>query len=660
MKHRILVKAPILTQSGYGEHGRFVLRALRSQEETFDIYIFAINWGQTAWLWQDDDERRWIDEKLQKTLQYISNGGKFDMSLQVTIPNEWERITPMDIGVTAGVETTKVSKDWIDKVNSVDKVITISEFAKNTFVESIYGDTKCETKIDVVHYPVRTPEQEPLDLELTTSFNYLSIVQWGKRKNVENMLRWFIEANHDKEDVGLILKTNLARNCLLDRLTVEHMIGKIVDQDYKDRKCKIYLLHGYLTRGQMQTLYNQETVKAYITTTHGEGYGLPIFEAAYNGLPVVATDWSGHLDFLYMPSTNKKTKKTKMKPMFSRVDYELRHVPDHAVWENIIIKDSKWAYPKEKSFKIALQEIYKDHGRFLKRAKDLQNWIGENFSEDSLYRKFVNSVMNKKHLDPKEVSGVSFCISTNGQKIEKTNLTVSSIKNTMKKAGVPFEIVIAGDIDSFKNLDDVKLVDKKKEAHNGKLAMLRNFAAVECTHDVLVFADDDLIFPQSWCEKLLNFSKTNGWEILGHKILLPDKGRYWDRATTKPHVMIGYDQQTSPNQGQYQTGCFWIIRSDVYAEQKWDSSIGFYAEKDGGINEDVEYSLRLQRLGYSLSFDKENTVWHNDDSYVECYNGNIFVPGSLCLKKEELTEKYELEFFPGESKEFLEVKQAAV
>jgi hypothetical protein len=539
-------------------------------------------------------------------------------------------------------------------------VITISEFAKNTFLESIYGDTKCETKIDVVHYPVRTPEQEPLDLELTTSFNYLSIVQWGKRKNVENMLRWFIEANHDKEDVGLILKTNLARNCLLDRLTIEHMISRLVDEQYKDRKCKIYLLHGYLTRGQLQTLYNQETVKAYITTTHGEGYGLPIFEAAYNGLPVVATDWSGHLDFLYMPVVNKKTKKTKMKPMFSRVDYELENVPDHAVWENIIIKDSKWAYPKEKSFKIALQEIYKDHGRFLKRAKDLQNWIGENFSEDSLYRKFVNSMMNKKHLDPQEIAGVSFCISTNGKKPEKTNITISSIQKTMKNTAVPFEIVVAGDVSNFEDVEGVTLVDRKTEAHSGKLALLRNVAAEHCQHDVLVFADDDLIFPQTWCERLVEYSKTEGWEVLGHKILLPDKGRYWDRATTNPHVMIDYDQQTTFNQGQYQTGCFWIIRSSLFKEQKWDSSIGFYAEKDGGINEDVEYSLRLQSLGHTLSFDKENTVWHNDDAYVECYNGNIFVPGSLCLKKEELTEKYELEFFPNESKEFLEVKQAAV
>ena len=38
MKKKVLVEGPILSQSGYGEHARFVLRSLRSQEDIFDIY----------------------------------------------------------------------------------------------------------------------------------------------------------------------------------------------------------------------------------------------------------------------------------------------------------------------------------------------------------------------------------------------------------------------------------------------------------------------------------------------------------------------------------------------------------------------------------------------------------------------------------------------
>ena len=98
---KVLLRAPILTQSGYGHHARTVLRALRTREDLFDVYLHAINWGTTSWMWEDTDERRWIDSKLEKTMNYVNSGGTFDMSIQVTIPNEWENFAPINIGITA-------------------------------------------------------------------------------------------------------------------------------------------------------------------------------------------------------------------------------------------------------------------------------------------------------------------------------------------------------------------------------------------------------------------------------------------------------------------------------------------------------------------------------------------------------------------------------
>ena len=67
MKKKIFVRAPCLSQSGYGEQSRFALRALRSREDLFDIYLQAIPWGQTGWVWEDDEFRRWMDDKITKT-----------------------------------------------------------------------------------------------------------------------------------------------------------------------------------------------------------------------------------------------------------------------------------------------------------------------------------------------------------------------------------------------------------------------------------------------------------------------------------------------------------------------------------------------------------------------------------------------------------------
>ena len=67
---KVILRGPLLTRSGYGEHARFVLRALRSQEEKYDIYATAVNWGKTGWIHDDSEERRYIDSILQKTVVY--------------------------------------------------------------------------------------------------------------------------------------------------------------------------------------------------------------------------------------------------------------------------------------------------------------------------------------------------------------------------------------------------------------------------------------------------------------------------------------------------------------------------------------------------------------------------------------------------------------
>ena len=67
MKYKLFFKGPLLTRSGYGEQSRFALRALRSRPDLFDIYIQPIPWGKTGWIWEDNELRRWIDERITQT-----------------------------------------------------------------------------------------------------------------------------------------------------------------------------------------------------------------------------------------------------------------------------------------------------------------------------------------------------------------------------------------------------------------------------------------------------------------------------------------------------------------------------------------------------------------------------------------------------------------
>ena len=395
---KVFIKGPYLTQSGYGHHTRTVIRALETRPDLFDIYMQPIMWGHTSWLWEDNEERQRYDEYLQKTIGHIQAGGKFDMSLQVTIPNEWENLAPINIGVTAGIEVDRISSKWIEHSTAVDKILTISEHSKKAFVDTVYKyennatgeeiDFKCHKPVESISYPALTFESKKLDLDITTNFNFLCVAQLGPRKNVETLIRCFVEKFKDNEDVGLIIKANSAKNSKIDR---HHTLRKFKHllSTFKDKKCKVYLLHGYLNDEEMAGLYTHPKVKAFVSATHGEGFGLPIFEAACYGLPVITTDWSGHLDFLYMQQKNKKLKK---KHMFSKISYTLKEVQEEAVWPGVIEKESQWAHPEEGSIKMNLEEVYKDYGRFKKRASLLKQWVKKEFAPEKQYKEYVDQI----------------------------------------------------------------------------------------------------------------------------------------------------------------------------------------------------------------------------------------------------------------------------
>ena len=399
MRKKIIVKGPVLSQSGYGEQSRFALRALRAHEDEFDIFILPTEWGATGWIYEDTEEKRWFDFIINKTNHALQNKVPFDISLQITIPNEWERIAPINIGYTAGIESDKIDPVWIEKTAIMDKVIVVSNHAKQGFDNTAWKGSdkdgksvtlKNKVPVETVNYCSRKYDTEEINLNLEYDFNFLCVAQWGPRKNMINTVKWFVEECIDRE-VGLVLKSNIRKNNVMDRIETEKRIKSVLNE-FPDRKCKVYLLHGDMKKEELAALYEHPQIKSLITLTHGEGFGLPIFEAACHGLPIIAPDWGGQCDFLYMPM--KSGKKTKNKAMFSKINYTIAPIQEFAHWEGVLHPASNWCYPDHGSFKIRLRDMQKNHAKHLKNATKLQKHIIKEFAPDKQYKKFADSILD--------------------------------------------------------------------------------------------------------------------------------------------------------------------------------------------------------------------------------------------------------------------------
>jgi glycosyltransferase involved in cell wall biosynthesis len=417
MRKRIILRGPVLSRSGYGEQSRFALRSLRKHEDRFDIYVINTQWGGTGWQAQQNEERTYIDSLIQKTFHHLQSGGKFDMSLQITIPNEWESLAPINVGYTAGIESTKIAPEWIEKCNSMDRIIVISNHAKKSMVGTSYqllnrqtnapaGYASVTTPVHFVGYPAKDLKKEKVKLELETDFNFLAVSQWGPRKNIQNTVLWFVDKFKDNPDVGLIVKGFVKNNSSVDRVRADAMLRSIVDPS---AKCKVYLIHGDMSDEEMVGLYNHQKVKALVSLSHAEGWGLPIYEAAYSGLPVITTNWGGQCDFLNFPAKQRK-KGTKnkteavTKPHFCEVDYTLGPIQPEAVWKGVLVEDSMWTYPEKDSYHSALDKMYKNYDHYKEMAKKLKTLVKKEYAPDKQYDAFANAVLPAD----KEESVVSF------------------------------------------------------------------------------------------------------------------------------------------------------------------------------------------------------------------------------------------------------------
>ena len=407
MKPLVVISCPADTFSGYGARSRDIaLPIIKSGK--YDVKIIPQRWGSTPWGFLQDENP---DHKLIKDC-FLSNNQlpkQPDVWIQITVPNEFQPIGKFNIGITAGIETTVCAAPWIEGLNRMSLNLVSSEHAKKVFQDSKFEKRNAQTQqvegvieltapLEVLFEGANLDIYKKIDKiesqigeilnDVKEEFNYLFVGHWLQgemgqdRKDVGMLIRTFLETfKNKKQRPGLIIKTSSATSSVMDR---EEVLSKIraIEESISGDLPSIYLLHGELTDNEMNDLYNHPKVKAHVSFTKGEGYGRPLLEASISAKPVLASGYSGHLDFLD-------------KDMSILLPGEIKQIHPSAVVNDMLIAESGWFTVDYVTAAKALEEVFKNYKKWSEGAKRQAYRSRTEFSLEKMSEKLLDILDTK-------------------------------------------------------------------------------------------------------------------------------------------------------------------------------------------------------------------------------------------------------------------------
>lgn len=378
-KTSCLISAPADTYSGYGARSRDFIKAVIEAKPDWDVKILPQRWGNTRWGYLKDHGMKEFIDRI--SLQVVKQP---DIFIQISVPNEFRKVGKYNIGITAGIETTLCDPSWIKGANNMDLLLVSSNHSKETFLRSKFevankqtGQIKervaLSTKMAVLFEGADTskyfPESKDNKLEINKTLDsipekwcFLTTGHWMQgdlgedRKNIGFTIKSFLETFKNKKDApALVLKCHSVSTSMIDRERILEKIDKI-RKTVRGKLPNVYLIHGEVSDQEMNQLYNHPKIKAFVSLPKGEGFGRPFLEFSLVNKPIIASAWSGQVDFLD-------------KDLVRFVKGDLKNVHDSAAVKNMILKESQWFTPDPGDVGQAYKDIIKNYKKWLVKAK---------------------------------------------------------------------------------------------------------------------------------------------------------------------------------------------------------------------------------------------------------------------------------------------------
>ena len=417
MKPLVLVTAPVGTRSGYGSHSRDICRSLIAMD-IFDVKIWPVRWGSTPQNALSEDNLNDVPI-IERLLDDPNMDRQPDIHFHIVVPNEFSTVAKYNIGITAGLETTVCPPEWIEGLNRMDLNIVPANFIKESLSKIVFdkhdqntkqkiGTIKCETPIEVlfegadteIYKPTKEFSKDLVDelKGIKEDFCFLFVGHWLQgglghdRKDLGMLIKTFLETfKNKKKQPALLLKTSGATPCILDR---EEILTKIneIKRTVQGELPNIYVLHGDFRDEEMNGLYNHPKVKAHVTFTHGEGFGRPLLEASLSEKPVIAPNWSGHVDFLNNDAI--------------LLPGSLNNVKKESLMKGMHVEGTQWFTVNYNYASKTLKDVFDNYSKYVVKGKKLAIVNSTKFSLDAMTKKFeeiLDKYLPKFEEPPKQV-----------------------------------------------------------------------------------------------------------------------------------------------------------------------------------------------------------------------------------------------------------------
>jgi hypothetical protein len=395
------------TRSGYGDLGVSLAKSLLRYDK-FDLMVVPTRWGACSRKYLASDMADPLEQELFKRVIRQPLNRQPDVFIQCSIPNEFQAPAKYNIGITAGIETTIARPDWVEGLNRMNCNLVTSNHAKKVFEEAVYQkqpepnqppqpDLKSIKPMEVLFWGADTsiygndksfePKVEEELSNIPEDFNFLFVGQWtnaglfSDRKDIGNLIKTFLTTFSNmgvKPKPALIIKTSGAAICNMDKHDIINRlktVRSIVEHEKKTKDLpNVYILYGELSEPEMNALYNHPKVKAHVSFTHGEGFGHPLLLSTLSGKPLLASNWSGHVDFL-------DPKLCKL------LDGEVRIIPPDCVNE-WLIKESAWFNVNYTRAEESMRNCFYHYKPFIEKAEQLRQRNAVEFSTQAMDVKF--------------------------------------------------------------------------------------------------------------------------------------------------------------------------------------------------------------------------------------------------------------------------------